>query len=30
MPAMTVEQIVTNILINHIDDHFGSIKKTVA
>jgi DinB family protein len=29
MPAMTVEQIVTNILINHIDDHFGSIKKTV-
>jgi hypothetical protein len=30
MPALTVEQIVTNILINHIDDHFGSIRKTVA
>jgi uncharacterized damage-inducible protein DinB len=30
MPAMTVEQIVTGILINHIDDHVGSIKKTVA
>lgn len=30
MPAMTVEQIVTNILINHVDDHFGSIRKTVA
>jgi hypothetical protein len=29
MPAMTVEQIVTGILINHIDDHFGSIRKTV-
>ena len=29
MPAMTAEQIVTNILINHIDDHFGSIRKTV-
>jgi hypothetical protein len=29
MPAMSVEQIVTNILINHIDDHFGSIRKTV-
>ena len=29
MPAMSVEQIVTGILINHIDDHFGSIKKTV-
>jgi hypothetical protein len=29
MPPMTVEQVVTNILINHIDDHFGSIKKTV-
>ena len=29
MPAMTVEQIVTNILINHVDDHFGSIRKTV-
>jgi len=29
MPAMSVEQIVTGILINHIDDHMGSIKKTV-
>jgi hypothetical protein len=29
MPAMSAEQIVTGILINHIDDHFGSIKKTV-
>jgi hypothetical protein len=28
-PSMTVEQIVTGILINHIDDHFGSIRKTV-
>jgi hypothetical protein len=28
-PAMTTEQVITNILINHIDDHFGSIKKTV-
>ena len=28
MPAMNVEQIITNILINHIDDHFGSIRKT--
>src|SRR5262245_45178735 len=29
MPAMTVEQIITNILINHVVDHIGSIKKTV-
>jgi uncharacterized damage-inducible protein DinB len=29
MPAMTAEQIVNNILINHINDHFGSIRKTV-
>jgi hypothetical protein len=29
MPAMSTEQIVTNILIHHIDDHFGSIRKTV-
>ncbi|MBM3217081.1 MAG: DinB family protein [Candidatus Rokubacteria bacterium] len=29
MPPMTAEQIVTTILINHINDHFGSIKKTV-
>ena len=28
-PAMSAEQIVTGILINHINDHFGSIKKTV-
>jgi hypothetical protein len=29
MPPMSVEQIVTNILINHVDDHVGSIRKTV-
>jgi hypothetical protein len=29
MPAMTAEQIVTNILINHINDHYGSIRKTI-
>jgi hypothetical protein len=29
MPAMSAEQIVTGILINHVDDHFGSIRKTV-
>jgi hypothetical protein len=29
MPAMSAEQIVTGILINHIDDHFGSIRKTI-
>jgi DinB family protein len=29
MPPMSVEQIVTGILINHIDDHFGSIRNTV-
>jgi hypothetical protein len=29
MPAMTVEQVITNILINHIDDHFGSIRKAI-
>jgi DinB superfamily len=28
-PAMTAEQVITGILINHIDDHFGSIRKTV-
>ena len=28
-PAMTAEQVITAILINHIDDHFGSIRKTV-
>jgi len=30
MPAMTVEQIVNNILIHHIEDHLGSIKKSLA
>lgn len=25
---MTAEQVITGILINHIDDHFGSIRKT--
>jgi Mycothiol maleylpyruvate isomerase N-terminal domain len=29
MPPMTVEQIVTNILINHVDDHVGNIKAAV-
>ena len=29
MPAMSVEQIITGILINHVDDHMGSIKKTL-
>jgi len=29
VPAMSAEQIVNNILINHIDSHFGSIRKTV-
>ena len=29
MPAMSAEQIVTGILIDHIDDHFGSIRKTI-
>jgi hypothetical protein len=29
MPPMSVEQIITGILIHHIDDHFGSIRKTV-
>lgn len=28
-PPMTAEQVVTGILIHHIDDHFGSIRKTV-
>jgi len=28
-PAMTVEQLVTGGLLAHIDDHFGSIRKTV-
>ena len=29
MPVMSTEQVVSGILINHIDDHFGSIRKTV-
>ena len=29
MPAMTVEQIVTNILINHVDEHYKSIRAAV-
>jgi hypothetical protein len=28
-PAMTAEQVVMGGLINHIDEHFGSIRKTV-
>ena len=28
-PAMSVEQIVNGILINHIDEHLGSIRATV-
>ena len=30
MPPMSAEQVATGILINHIDDHFGSIRKTVS
>ena len=29
MPAMTAQQVVEGILINHIHDHMGSIRKTV-
>lgn len=29
MPPMTVEQIITGILINHMDEHVGSIRKTL-
>jgi len=29
MPAMTAEQVVTRILINHVDEHLGSIRKTI-
>jgi len=25
---MTAEQVITGILINHVDDHYGSIRKT--
>jgi hypothetical protein len=28
-PPMTVEQVITGILIHHIDDHYGSIRKTI-
>ena len=28
-PPMSVEQLITGALIDHIDDHFGSIRKTV-
>ena len=28
-PPMTAEQVINMILIHHIDDHFGSIRKTV-
>jgi hypothetical protein len=29
MPPMSAEQAVTSILINHIEDHIGSIRKTI-
>jgi hypothetical protein len=29
MPPMTAQQVVESILINHINDHMGSIRKTV-
>ncbi len=29
IPAMTTQQAVEGILINHINDHMGSIRKTV-
>lgn len=29
MPAMTTQQVIEGILINHITDHMGSIRKTV-
>ena len=28
-PAMTAQQVIEGVLINHIDDHLGSIRKTV-
>lgn len=28
-PAMSAEQVISNILINHVNEHFGSIRKTV-
>lgn len=30
MPAMTAQQVIESILINHIADHLGSIRKTIA
>jgi hypothetical protein len=29
MPAMTTQQVIEGILINHVNDHMGSIRKTV-
>ena len=29
MPALTAQQIVEGILINHVDDHLGSIRKSI-
>src|SRR6266852_3797859 len=29
MPPMTAEQLITRGLLNHLDEHFGSIRKTV-
>jgi hypothetical protein len=29
MPAMTTQQVVEGILINHMNDHLGSIRKTI-
>jgi hypothetical protein len=29
MPAMSAEQIINGILINHINEHLGSIRATV-
>jgi hypothetical protein len=29
VPPMTAEQLITLALLNHIDEHFGSIRKTV-
>jgi len=28
-PPMTAEQVITDVLIHHMDDHFGSIRNTV-
>jgi hypothetical protein len=29
VPAMSAEQVISNILINHVNEHFESIRKTV-